>query len=198
MRPQARLDFAQHLRELRIERGFRTARSLAKALEIDENRYTRYERAEVEPDLDLIRRICAVIGTTPDTLLGVASTEETGPHRTGDKSCRPRTAAESHPAADADSAVAIELASWQLACAVADARLGLAPPAQGSASPEAPRTSLATLEIASPLYRKLRQRPIETIAEIGSDAAMAKASTAIAARVTAAIDALLDLLRRSA
>ncbi|MBS0244706.1 MAG: helix-turn-helix transcriptional regulator, partial [Proteobacteria bacterium] len=54
--PLARAEFARRLRELRIPRGFRTARSLARALEIDENRYTRYERAEVEPDLDMIRR----------------------------------------------------------------------------------------------------------------------------------------------
>jgi transcriptional regulator with XRE-family HTH domain len=43
---------------------------LAQALGIDENRYTRYERAEVEPDLALLVRICTVLGLTPNDLLG--------------------------------------------------------------------------------------------------------------------------------
>ena len=71
VKSQARLDFAHRLRELRVPRGYRTARSLAKALGIDENRYTRYERAEVEPDLALIRRICAVLAISPSDLLGL-------------------------------------------------------------------------------------------------------------------------------
>lgn len=63
--------FAQRLRELRIPRGFKTARKLAQELGIDENRYTRYERAEVEPDLDLLVRIAEVLAVTPNDLLGV-------------------------------------------------------------------------------------------------------------------------------
>ncbi|MFM1816421.1 MAG: Helix-turn-helix domain [Pseudomonadota bacterium] len=69
--------FARRLRELRIPRGFRTARSLAQELGIDENRYTRYERAEVEPDLDLLVRISEVLEITPNDLLGVFSQPDT-------------------------------------------------------------------------------------------------------------------------
>jgi DNA-binding XRE family transcriptional regulator len=65
----ARNAFARHLRELRVLRGYRTARSLAQALGIDENRYTRYERAEVEPDLGLLMKICEVLALTPNDLL---------------------------------------------------------------------------------------------------------------------------------
>jgi transcriptional regulator with XRE-family HTH domain len=65
----ARASFARRLRELRIVRGYRTARSLARALDIDENRYTRYERAEVEPDLRLIARICETLNVLPNDLL---------------------------------------------------------------------------------------------------------------------------------
>lgn len=79
-RSQARLEFSKHLKEARLARGFRTARSLAKALSIDENRYTRYERAEVEPDLSLIRRICEALNITPNELLGTADRlDETAP-----------------------------------------------------------------------------------------------------------------------
>lgn len=64
-----RARFAQRLRAIRIPRGYKTARSFAQALEIDENRYTRYERAEVEPDLRLLMRICGLLGATPNDLL---------------------------------------------------------------------------------------------------------------------------------
>lgn len=70
--PTARVLFARRLKALRIPRGFATARSFAQALNIDENRYTRYERAEVEPDLGLISRICSLLGVTPNELLDFA------------------------------------------------------------------------------------------------------------------------------
>jgi transcriptional regulator with XRE-family HTH domain len=66
-----RVHFAARLKELRNRRGFKTARMLAQNLGIDENRYTRYERAEVEPDLSLVVRICKALATTPNELLGV-------------------------------------------------------------------------------------------------------------------------------
>jgi transcriptional regulator with XRE-family HTH domain len=65
----ARTRFAQRLRAIRIPRGYKTARSFAEALNIDENRYTRYERAEVEPDLQLLMRMCGLLGATPNDLL---------------------------------------------------------------------------------------------------------------------------------
>ena len=67
--PQIRTTFAKHLKALRIPRGFSTARSFANALEIDENRYTRYERAEVEPDLSLLVKMCLLLDVTPNDLL---------------------------------------------------------------------------------------------------------------------------------
>jgi transcriptional regulator with XRE-family HTH domain len=67
--PEARARFAKRLKAIRVPRGFRTARSLAEALGIDENRYTRYERGEVEPNLDLLLQICSLLGATPNDLL---------------------------------------------------------------------------------------------------------------------------------
>lgn len=52
-----------------MPRGFATARSFANALDIDENRYTRYERAEVEPDLSLLIKICSLLTIKPNDLL---------------------------------------------------------------------------------------------------------------------------------
>ena len=65
--------FSERLRALRIAKGFPTARKFAQKLGIDENRYTRYERAEVEPDLALLVRICAELSASPNDLLGSAA-----------------------------------------------------------------------------------------------------------------------------
>jgi len=71
--PEIRLQFAKRLKLLRTEKGFTHARAFAKALGIEENRYTRYERAEVEPSLTLIHRICQTLQVSPNDLLGLAT-----------------------------------------------------------------------------------------------------------------------------
>jgi len=76
--PDARRLFAARLRQLRAESGFPTARQLAAALGIAENRYTRYERAEVEPSLTLIRKICETLSVSPNELLGYSHPARNG------------------------------------------------------------------------------------------------------------------------
>jgi transcriptional regulator with XRE-family HTH domain len=71
--PEVRSQFAKRLKIMRVERGFERARYFAKALGIEENRYTRYERAEVEPSLTLIHKMCDVLKVTPNELLGFAA-----------------------------------------------------------------------------------------------------------------------------
>jgi len=68
--PAVRLEFAKRLRQLRIEKGFVHAREFARALDIEENRYTRYERAEAEPSFTLIHRICVTLQVSPNDLFG--------------------------------------------------------------------------------------------------------------------------------
>lgn len=68
--PEVRLQFAKRLKQLRTEKGFLRARTFANALGIEENRYTRYERAEVEPSLTLIHRMCETLQSSPNELLG--------------------------------------------------------------------------------------------------------------------------------
>jgi transcriptional regulator with XRE-family HTH domain len=77
--PPIRTHFAKRLKSFRIPRGYTTARSFAVALEIDENRYTRYERAEVEPDLTLLMRMCTLLGVTPNDLLDADGGAGSGP-----------------------------------------------------------------------------------------------------------------------
>src|SRR5262245_33955196 len=70
--PNVRSQFAKRLKSIRTLRGFGRARYFAKSLGIEENRYTRYERAEVEPSLTLIHKMCEVLRVTPNELLGFA------------------------------------------------------------------------------------------------------------------------------
>ena len=43
------------------------------AIGIEENRYTRYERAEVEPSLTVLLKICETLGVSPNDLLGFST-----------------------------------------------------------------------------------------------------------------------------
>lgn len=206
-KPQARLDFAQRLRELRVPRGYRTARSLARALGIDENRYTRYERAEVEPDLALIRRMCQVLGITPTELLGTVdgngALDGSSAEMTGSESQRSLVhhsasvpmSRDEHPVGGVRMAraVGVEFAAWQLACAAAEARLRTAPGTQRGQEP----SSVALLANASPIYSRLREAPFEVIAEIAADRSIAAAPPGVSAKVLAAIDALVGALGSS-
>src|SRR5438034_8796899 len=70
--PNVRSQFAKRLKSIRTLRGFGRARYFAKSLGIEENRYTRYERAEVEPSLTLIHKMCETLRVSPNELLGFA------------------------------------------------------------------------------------------------------------------------------
>jgi transcriptional regulator with XRE-family HTH domain len=65
-----RLIFAERLRSVRKARGFRTAKSFAAEMDIDQNTYTRYERGEVEPNLSVIERMWSALGLTGNELFG--------------------------------------------------------------------------------------------------------------------------------
>lgn len=63
--------FAGRLRRLRQERGYAAARHFAQALGIPENRYTRYERGDSEPDLDDLYLFFEHLPASPNELFGV-------------------------------------------------------------------------------------------------------------------------------
>ena len=65
-----RAAFATRLKEERVRSGFLKPSDLAEALEMDEVRYTRWERGEVDPGLGNLVRICKVLKITPNDLLG--------------------------------------------------------------------------------------------------------------------------------
>jgi transcriptional regulator with XRE-family HTH domain len=178
--PAVRRQFARRLREFRIARGFKTARSLAGALGIDENRYTRYERAEVEPDLALIQRICETLRLTPNELFGLPETARTeaGLHsgRSGGAGfSESEVAPLDVPASDARARR--DAITWTLACAVAE----LQAKAEGSAASDP--APLATLQRAARLFADLERRPFAAVSEILLLPAVASASQTEARRI---------------
>lgn len=147
--PLARREFARRLRELRIRRGFRTARSLAAALAIDENRYTRYERAEVEPDIGLIQRICQTLRLSPDALLGTGPDKHPGP-QPGQGFAEPGDN-------DPNGLDARARVMWLLASAVADLLTRNEPPG---------KRQLIRLQQAARVYSDLERRSFAAVSEI--------------------------------
>ena len=61
--------FAIRLKQLRVLRGYRTARAFAQALQIDENRYTRWERGEVEPSVAMLGKMADMLNVPVDMLV---------------------------------------------------------------------------------------------------------------------------------
>lgn len=196
-RSAARLEFARRLRELRAIKGYRTARSLARALEIDENRYTRYERAEVEPDLELLLRICQALDVTPNELLSsdklrapAGSVPMSGPLA--------ETGATFSGADDADRHAALHLQSigWDLCVVVTDLRQAQEPltavPEAGAAPP------LAILQVVSGLQQELDRQPFAFIRQIVRDPAVLDAPPDKAQKLKELIDRLTAAMARSA
>jgi transcriptional regulator with XRE-family HTH domain len=189
--PIARQQFARRLREFRVARGFKTARSLAQALDIDENRYTRYERAEVEPDIKLIQQICETLGLSPNDLLGT-------PVPRHEMAPRPAPGAtvsgfsEAEPVPFNPSAGKRDRTAWLLACAVADLRATAASPAPEGAG----ASPLATLQQAARLFADLQSRPYAAITDILLHPAVAQAPLKEARRIETLIEALTQTPER--
>ena len=65
---EERLQFAKRLREARERRQYRAR--IRQDAWLDEEKYARYERAEVEVPVGLLKRMCALLGVSADELLG--------------------------------------------------------------------------------------------------------------------------------
>lgn len=152
--PEVRTEFAKRLKEMRVQSGFLRARYFAKSLGIEENRYTRYERAEVEPSLTLIHKMCDTLRVSPNELLGFA---ESAGHGAG--------FAESAPDAAEDAPTRhIGLLAWRLASeAVAIRNRHRTSGKSGS------NDRLAAKRETGKLFQKLQGDPFGTVAEIAAD-----------------------------
>jgi transcriptional regulator with XRE-family HTH domain len=191
----ARSDFARRLRELRVPRGFRTARSFARALDIDENRYTRYERAEVEPDLAMIRKICQLLRVSADDLLGPDGHDDGAANAEVTANAGARYDGHCIGASDPDSGARLPVATsaWTLAETVTALRRVYA--SNGSGPVASP---LADLEETSTLYRAVMRQPFEAIRSVVSDPAVLSAPPDRAQELRQRIDALVARLKEAA
>jgi transcriptional regulator with XRE-family HTH domain len=169
--PNVRTQFAKRLKIIRTQRGFDRARYFAKSLGIEENRYTRYERAEVEPSLTLIHKMCATLHVTPNELLGFAEFNDEGAFQTA--SGMAESSGDSHrgqaPAAANGNAGS---SAWRLASEAAAIR------SEQASRGKAPEDPLANFRETAVLFQKLQADPYGTVAEIIDDPAVKGAAAA--------------------
>ena len=183
--------FVNRLRLLRQERGFAAARHFAMALGIPENRYSRYERGDSEPDIDTIYRIFERLPASPNELFGL---EGSGQTPTGFSS-GPQAQIEGYPTADANRAESgdvssplldSEAAAWRLAAAITRISAGRAP---------AERATLAELRATAHTFGALRSEPYETVARLVASPEFAALQPAAAREVEIAVAEFLSSLQ---
>ena len=197
--PDVRSQFAKRLKVIRTQRGFDRARYFAKSLGIEENRYTRYERAEVEPSLTLIHKMCATLHVTPNELLGFAEFNDEGAfqHAPGQHAAgqHPPGLSESSgemskagPSSHAAGNGAANLGSlaWRLASEAIAIR------GEQSGRGKASEDPLATFRDTAALFQKLQSEPYDTVAAIVGDAAMKAAAPARKAAIAELIRAYTE------
>lgn len=182
--PHVRSEFAKRLKIIRTQRGFNRARYFASRLGIEENRYTRYERAEVEPSLTLIHKMCETLGITPNELLGFEPTStiagfsdpsvEGGAKGAGEGGAR-------------DKAGAL---AWSLASEIVAVRQ------EGQSGRKGAGDPLESVRETGIVYRQLLSEPFETIAKLADDVALKSAPAKRRSEVAGLMSSFTDALRR--
>src|SRR5262245_25573153 len=164
--PEVRSQFAKRLKSMRTQRGFGRARYFAKSLGIEENRYTRYERAEVEPNLTLFHKMCEALQVSPNELLGFADPGAGHPFESGPGLSEtavggivptPRRDTGNH-GPDAVSSLA-----WRVAVEAVAIRY------EQSGKSKAANDAFETMRETGALFRRLQAKPFETAAELAAD-----------------------------
>jgi len=158
--PEVRSQFAQRLKEMRVQSGFLRARYFAKSLGIEENRYTRYERAEVEPSLTLIHKMCETLRVSPNELLGFAETGGLPLPGLAESSPREDGTVEDFRTRQ------LGLLAWRLASETVAVRK------MHRTTPKASGDPLATTRETAKLFQMLQTDPFGTVAEIAADDAL--------------------------
>jgi transcriptional regulator with XRE-family HTH domain len=166
--PDVRSQFAERLKNIRSQRGFGRARYFARALGIEENRYTRYERAEVEPNLTLIHKMCEMLGVTPNELLGFNGPRQARPGF-GEASPDRAVRGDSRDVAGdafARAADRLESLAWRLATEAVAVRQQHSGKSRTSGDP------LETFRETASLFRSLQSDPFGSVAEIVAEPAL--------------------------
>jgi transcriptional regulator with XRE-family HTH domain len=164
--PAVRSQCATRLKALRAQRGFDRARYFARSLGIEENRYTRYERAEVEPSLTLIHKMCETLQVTPNELLGFAEASAVPPGFT--EGAQPEVA-QQRDAQAASGRDAWQSLAWRLASQAVALRQEHPRKKGGAADP------FEVMRETTKLHRRLHSEPFATVGEIVADPALKNA-----------------------
>ena len=178
--PEVRSDFAKRLKEMRVRSRYARARHFAQALGIEENRYTRYERAEVEPNLTLIHKICETLRVSPNELLGFAETE--GPSISGFA----ETSHRAEPAPQESKAPRTDLLAWRLASELAAVQ------AHRHKGPNGSHDPLAATRETGKLFQRLHRDPFATVAEIAADEGLQRLDADRKSEIAELIKAYID------
>jgi transcriptional regulator with XRE-family HTH domain len=194
--PAVREHFARRLKELRIPRGYPTARSLSRALGIDENRYTRYERAEVEPDLSLLLKICGLLRASPNDLLVPAGFDDQQSQYQAEPSSPPepaphppRVQASNAPAAAPADPQRRRAIMWQLASEVTDARDKVAH--AGRTTPQPP---LARMQRINRLFGEIEGDAFGTIGRFSEDPGLKTIAGSDAQQIARLVEELITAI----
>jgi transcriptional regulator with XRE-family HTH domain len=185
--PEVRSQFAKRLKEMRIQNGFIRARYFAKSLGIEENRYTRYERAEVEPSLTLIHRMCELLRVSPNVLMGFAEYEGAQTPMTAFA----EDSAGMQSGQDAGTRHR-DLLAWRLASEVVAVRN------KHRSRSKPPADPLATKRDVGKLFRQLQSDPFGTVAGIVGDGSLKDAGSERKAELAELVDAYTDSVAKSA
>jgi transcriptional regulator with XRE-family HTH domain len=193
--PPTRTAFARRLRELRIPRGFKTARKLAQALGIDENRYTRYERAEVEPDLTMLMRICSTLEISPNDLFGIAESRAPVLSGFGESSRNEDAAAAGNRSRTASPKAARpadrrHALAWQLARELAQIETEAEPSRRNG-------TTLQTVQRTSRLFKEIEADPFAFVARRVETPPLTTLEPKEQARIVALMERLIEVVNRS-
>lgn len=164
-----RAQFAKRLKTMRVQRGFDRARYFAKSLGIEENRYTRYERGEVEPSLSLLQKMCETLRVTPNELLGYGDLRLEGacitpPAMSDAASQQGPQGSKAYPVSTSRfEGPSMGSLAWRLA------REAIAMRGQSGAREPASEDALARFRETAALFQRLRSAPFDTVAEILAD-----------------------------
>jgi len=195
--PDVRSKFAKRLKNLRIQRGFDRARFFAKTLGIEENRYTRYERAEVEPSLTLIQKMCETLRVTPNELLGFAEAAnerafQPAPGLAETAPDEPARASEREPGAQGGSRPdPVGSLAWRLASEAVAIRLA-------NLGKKAPADPLDTFRETGALFAELQAKPFGAVAEIVRDPALKSADASHKAALAELIQSFTEKVSNGA
>jgi transcriptional regulator with XRE-family HTH domain len=166
--PEVRSQFAKRLKLMRTQRGFQRARYFARSLGIEENRYTRYERAEVEPNLTLIHKMCETLRVSPNELLGFSELRHERPFEFAPGLAEGAPSEIAHaPRRDVANlgADAVSALAWRLAGEMIAIR-------HEQTGKKAAGDALETMRETGALFRSLQARPFDTATEFASDPAL--------------------------